>query len=76
MIMDLNETRRKKIDEQKRKMTGFDYIGICFGCKCQLKTQKEKDQNYCEQCWGQYCDEYDAMYGDDGRTRCKQNKKS
>lgn len=74
--MVLDKTRMKKIEEVGRKMTSFDYTGICFHCEHPLKTPKEMDQNYCESCWVKYCDEYDAMYGDDGRTKYKQNKKS
>ena len=74
MFMNSNESGRKKIAEQK--ITGFDYTGICFGCKCHLKTHKERDQNYCEPCWVRYLDEYDAMYGSDGRIYYKQTKKS
>lgn len=64
------------MNEAGRDIIGIDYTDICFHCKCQLKTPKEKDQNYCECCWVRYCVEYDAIYGDDGRTRYKQNKKS
>jgi len=43
--------------------TATDYTGICYHCKQKLKTDKEKEQRYCEECWGKYTDEMDAIYG-------------
>lgn len=48
-------------------ITAEDYMGICFHCKCKLKTSKEKEQGYCEKCWERYTDEMDAIYGDEWR---------
>jgi hypothetical protein len=37
----------------------------CFHCKCELRTEKEKKQDYCEKCWEGYTDEMNAIYGDE-----------
>jgi hypothetical protein len=71
MNMEADKRRMKKIEEAGKKMTDIDYTGICFRCKRKLNSQKERDQDYCERCWVIYCEEYDAMYGDDGRRRYK-----
>ena len=49
------------------KITAKDYNDICFHCKRKLKTDKEKEQGYCEKCWEGYTDEMDAIYGNEWR---------
>ena len=46
----------------KHKITATDYTGICFHCKRELKTDEEKEQGYCEECWVQYREETEAIY--------------
>ena len=48
--------------KSKDNITAIDYTGICLHCKQKLKTNKEKKQGYCEECWGRYTDEMEAMY--------------
>ena len=74
MVSDKN--KNEKIEEAEIRIMDIDYTNICFHCKCQPKTSKEMDQDYCESDWEKYCDEYDAICGDDGQTKYKQNKKS
>ena len=51
--------------KRKMEIAAFDYTGICMHCKCKLKTKKEINNGYCNECWERYNEEMFAIYGDE-----------
>jgi len=39
-------------------------VDLCYFCGCKLKTNKERAQDFCEDCWEQYVEEMEAKHGD------------
>jgi len=45
--------------------TAIKQEALCEHCGHILKTKKEKEQGYCEDCYDRYNEEMYAIYGDD-----------